>query len=250
MNGFSNGNNPQQPAVQPAQVDKDGWSLGGTQFRSPREVYSRSLFRICLKFTTSEDEDEGKPEPATAFWTLYGRETTIGNNVSDSICRKMDDSMTGAKAGSLSRLTDRHGPEAAQCALAASLTTGWHIEGSRGDAAIRVGKAKILNSSSSTSNYNLQSLDATRWKLVVGASFAAGNSVFTVEEVTARSLKIQCNKGPMRGKLVTVTKTPYVFGRAHEADLCIMDRELSRRHGAILYHQNQFILTDLESTVS
>jgi hypothetical protein len=67
----------------------------------------------------------------------------------------------------------------------------------------------------------------------------------------------------MRGKLIDVaaTNTPFVFGRAHEADLCVMDRELSRRHGAILYVRRggaasrigggggSFILVDLESTV-
>ena len=59
--------------------DPEAWTRGGKEFASSREIYTRSLFRICLKFTTSEDEDEGKPEPATAFWTLYGRPTTIGN---------------------------------------------------------------------------------------------------------------------------------------------------------------------------
>ena len=71
----------------------------------------------------------------------------------------------------------------------------------------------------------------------------------------------------MRGKLIDVqaSRCPYVFGRAHQADLCIMDRELSRRHGAILYLPNRggngannkpktgngvFVLVDLESTVS
>jgi hypothetical protein len=77
----------------------------------------------------------------------------------------------------------------------------------------------------------------------------------------------------MRGKPVDIhaSRCPFVFGRAHEADLCIMDRELSRRHGAILYVANRnakrqtnnsssigkgpaqtpgvFILVDLESTV-
>jgi hypothetical protein len=69
----------------------------------------------------------------------------------------------------------------------------------------------------------------------------------------------------MRGKLIDVlaSKCPYVFGRAHEADLCIMDRELSRKHGAIVYLPRGgskqsgsrqaggiFALVDLESTVS
>lgn len=70
----------------------------------------------------------------------------------------------------------------------------------------------------------------------------------------------------MRGKLIDVyaSRCPYVFGRAHEADLCIMDRELSRKHGVIVYVPNRnsnsptknanrkingtFILSDLEST--
>ena len=36
-----------------------GWSRGGRQFSSSRVVYTRGLYRVCLKFTTSEDEDEG-----------------------------------------------------------------------------------------------------------------------------------------------------------------------------------------------
>jgi hypothetical protein len=110
------------------------------------------------------------------------------------------------------------------------------------------------------------SLDADRWALVKGASFAAGNSVFNVEDFNEakQRITIHCSKGPMRGKLIDVhaSRCPFVFGRAHEADLCIMDRELSRRHGAILYVTSPnnkkgkgkaggvFILTDLESTVS
>lgn len=252
-----------------ASADRDGWSRGGRQFATSREVYTRSMFRICLKFTTSEDEDEGKPEPATAYWTLYGRTSTIGNGgpstpSPDDICRRMDDSMTGPAAGVLARLTDFDGEQSALHALRAAMTTGWHIRGDRGDAAIRVGKAKAMSMNSGgkpQKEARLLSLDAERWVLCKGASFAAGNSVFNVEDVNDAKQKItvHCSKGPMRGKLIDVhaSKCPYVFGRAHEADLCIMDRELSRKHGAILYLPNKsgkknggnFVLTDLESTV-
>jgi len=173
--------------------DRDTWSRGGRQFASPREVYTRALYRICLKFTTSEDEDEGKPEPATAYWTLYGRATTIGNGppsspTPDDICRRMDDSMTGPAAGILARLTDADGEQAALHALRAMMTSGWHIRGDRGDAAIRVGKAKVYNSNNTggeetQKEARLLSLDAERWILCKGSSFAAGNSVFNVEDV-------------------------------------------------------------------
>ena len=261
-------------------VERDGWRLGGLQFSTSREVYTRSLFRLCLKFTTSEDEDEGKPEAATAFWTLFGRPTSIGNGgpssqTPDDIVRRMDDSMTGPGAGVLSRLVDTDGDQAAVYALRSGLTTGWHIRGDRGDAAVRVGKAKVFTASQSGDNTRREaqilSLDADRWALVKGASFAAGNSVFNVEDSNENKqrITIHCSKGPMRGKLIDIpaSRCPFVFGRAHEADLCIMDRELSRRHGAILYIPTSnnssnnrngrgkgkstgiFILTDLESTV-
>lgn len=253
-------------------TDRDAWTRGGRQFSSPREVYTRSLYRICLKFTTSEDEDEGKPEPATAYWTVYGRTCTIGNGVAtsptpDDICRRMDDSMTGPAAGILARLTDFDGEQAAIHALRAAMTTGWHIRGDRGDAAVRVGKAKIFvtnsNSDEPRKAARLLTLDAERWVLCKGASFAAGNSVFNVEEMNEAKQKItiHCTKGPMRGKLIDIhaQRCPFVFGRAHEADLCIMDRELSRKHGAILYiptgianskggKRGIFVLADLEST--
>lgn len=258
--------------------ETESWSRGGRQFASAREVYTRSLFRICLKFTTSEDEDEGKPEPATAFWTFYGRQTTIGNGAPsshspDDICRRMDDSMTGPSAGILARLTDFDGDQAAGYALRSGMTTGWHIRGDRGDAAIRVGKAKVFSGKNGpdgpTREAQLLSLDADRWVLCKGASFAAGNSVFNVEDVSEPKQKItvHCSKGPMRGKLIDIhaARCPFVFGRAHEADLCIMDRELSRRHGAVIYIPGRknaagrgkttatsgtFVLVDLESTVS
>jgi hypothetical protein len=255
-------------------ADTDAWTRGGRQFASSREVYTRSLYRICLKFTTSEDEDEGKPEPATAFWTLYGRQTTIGNggpssHAPDDICRRMDDSMTGPSAGLLSRITDFDGDQTAAYSLRAGATIGWHIKGDRGDAAVRVGKAKVFSGKNGpdgpTRECQILSLDADRWALVKGSSFAAGNSVFNVEDVNdaKQKITIHCSKGPMRGKLIDVyaSRCPFVFGRAHEADLCIMDRELSRRHGAVLYLPNRkaargkggsgfFILVDLESTVS
>ncbi len=264
-------------------ADRDAWGRGGRQFASPREVYTRSLYRICLKFTTSEDEDEGKPEPATAYWTVYGRSCTIGNGVAtsptpDDICRRMDDSMTGPAAGVLARLTDFDGEQSALDSLRAGMTCGWHIRGDRGDSAVRVGKAKVFVSNGSNGGggggggdevrkeARLLSLDAERWVLCKGASFAAGNSVFNVEEVNElrEKITIHCSKGPMRGKLIDIyaSRCPFVFGRAHEADLCIMDRELSRKHGAIVYLPNGggansksrkggvYVLTDLESTVS
>mmetsp|Transcript_39749 Transcript_39749/g.95636 ORF Transcript_39749/g.95636 Transcript_39749/m.95636 type:complete len:679 (-) Transcript_39749:227-2263(-) len=244
------------------------WSRGGRQFSSSREVYTRGLYRVCLKFTTSEDEDEGKPEPATAYWTLYGRNTTIGNGVPnsqrpDDICRRMDDSMSGPAAGILTCLTDEDGEQAALYALRAGMTCGWHIRGERGDAAVRVGKAKVYSKqapdgSGAMKEARLLTLDAERWGLIDGASFAAGNSVFSVEEVNEKEQKltIHCSKGPLRNKSIEVParRCPFVFGRAHEADLCIMDRELSRKHGVILYVRPQgrkngvFVLADLEST--
>lgn len=265
--------NSSTPTDQQLQRYEEGWSRAGLQFSSTREVYTRSLYRLCLKFTTSEDEDEGKPEPATAFWTVYNKATTIGNagpssQNPDSICRRMDDSMSGPAAGVLARLTDSEGEDAAIHALRASMTTGWHIRGDRGDAAVRVGKAKVLPTKASTGDgagreAQILSLDADRWVLCKDASFAAGNSVFNVEDYNEGKQKItvNCTKGPMRGKLFDIhaSRCPFVFGRAHEADLCIMDRELSRRHGAILYMPNRknrkqgsgaFVLVDLESTVS
>jgi len=259
-------------------TDRDSWSRGGRQFASPREVYTRSLYRICLKFTTSEDEDEGKPEPATAYWTVFGKGTSIGNgppssSSPDDICRRMDDSMSGPAAGVLSRLSDVEGEQAAMHALRAAMTSGWHVRGERGDAAVRVGRAKVFvpnNNSNAASNEDpikaarLLTLDAERWVLCKGASFAAGNSVFNVEDVNdvKQKITVHCSKGPMKGKLIDIyaSRCPYVFGRAHEADLCIMDRELSRKHGAILYIPNRasnkgvkkaggnFVLADLEST--
>lgn len=271
--GGGNAASSGQKANEAPRADNDAWARGGRQFASVREVYTRSLYRICLKFTTSEDEDEGKPEPATAFWTLYGRQTTIGNggpssHSPDDICRRMDDSMTGPAAGVLSRLADVDGDQAASYALRAGMTTGWHIRGDRGDAAVRVGKSKVFSGKNGpegpSREAQILTLDADRWVLVKGASFAAGNSVFNVEDINDAKQKItvHCSKGPMRGKLIDIfaSRCPFVFGRAHEADLCIMDRELSRRHGAVLYVPNRkqgrgkgpgvFILVDLESTVS
>ncbi|KAL7499639.1 hypothetical protein ACHAWT_010336 [Skeletonema menzelii] len=239
------------------------WSRGGRQFSSSREVYTRLLYRICLKFTTSEDEDEGKPEPATAFWTLFGRRTTIGNGVPnsnrpDDICRRMDDSMSGPAAGILANMSDDDGEQAALYAMRAGMTCGWNIIGERGDVAVRVGKAKLYQKSGTMKEARLLTLDAERWVLCNGASFAAGNSVFNVEEVNEKEQKltIHCSKGPLRNKTLEVhaSRCPYVFGRAHEADLCVMDRELSRKHGAILYIRQPgkargvFVLADLEST--
>lgn len=263
----------QMSAQQQKQMQAESWARAGKQFSSPREVYTRSLYRICLKFTTSEDEDEGKPEPSTAYWTVFGKTTTIGNAgqnspAPDTICRRMDDSMSGPAAGVLSRLTDNDGEQAAMYALRSGMTCGWHISGDRGDAAIRVGKAKVFQGKKGTDENTgreaqILSLDADRWVLCKQASFAAGNSVFIVEDYNEAKQKItvHCTKGPMRGKMFDIhaSRCPFVFGRAHEADLCIMDRELSRRHGAILYLPNRknrkagtgaFILVDLESTVS
>jgi hypothetical protein len=158
-------------------------------------------------------------------------------------------------------MSDDDGEQAALFAMRAGMTCGWNILGERGDVAVRVGKAKIYQKSGMGSKEaRLLTLDAERWVLCDGASFAAGNSVFNVEEVNEKEQKltIHCSKGPLRNKTLEVyaSRCPYVFGRAHEADLCVMDRELSRKHGAILYIRQPgkprgvFVLADLESTVS
>jgi len=259
--------------------DREVWTRGGRQFANPREVYTRSLYRVCLKFTTSEDEDEGKPEPSTAFWALFGKSTTIGNGgpsspTPDNICRKMDESISGPAAGIISRVNDFDGEQAALYALRAAMTTGWNIRGDRGDAAIRVGRAKIVSAEQASNaggqdsrkTFKFLSLDAERWMLCKNASFSAGNSLFIVEDIheSKQKITIHCTKGPMRGKMIDITSSqcPYIFGRAHEADLCLMDRELSRKHGAIVFvpeaesspkstktNGGTFVLTDLESTV-
>merc|ERR1719491_1085772 len=212
-------NNPNAVSSSVGGGENEGWSRGGRQFATSREVYTRSLFRVCLKFTTSEDEDEGKPEPGTAFWTLYGRQTTIGNGAPsshnpDDICRRMDDSMTGPSAGILARLSDFDGEQAAGYAFRSGLTSGWHIRGDRGDAAVRVGKAKVFMHDNQK-NASVLSLDADRWVLGKNASFAAGNSVFTVEECSERQITVHCTRGPMRGKFfeILANRCPYVFGR-------------------------------------
>lgn len=262
ITSMSNGGIPDPSLVT---RDPHGWTRGGRQFSSSREVYTRSLYRLCLKFTTSEDEDEGKAEPATAYWTLYGHQTTVGNGgpgspQPDDICRRMDDSMSGPAAGILSRITDHDGDSAASASLRSGLTCAWQIRGDRGDAAIRVGKARVVNHNNGDGGLRkdctVLSLDADRWELCEKASFAAGNSVFVVENnnLQKRVITLHCTRGPMRGKLIEISasRCPFVFGRAHEADLCIMDRELSRRHGAILYmakpNGGAFVLVDLEST--
>ena len=273
----NNTNNTSNMSTEQTRIEtENAWTLAGRQFSGSKEMYTRSLYRLCLKFTTSEDEDEGKPEPSTAFWTIYGVPCTIGNAGPtdpnpDSICRRMDDSMSGPAAGILSRITDQHGMPAVGYAMRSGATTGWHIRGERGDTAVRVGKAKVFSSKQPDAagrEAQILSLDADRWVLCKGASFAAGNSVFSVEDHNEAKAKltIHCSKGPMRGKVIDIyaSRCPYVFGRAHEADLCVMDRELSRRHGAILYlprkgnqaktgssnpPKGNFVLVDLESTV-
>lgn len=174
--------------------------------------------------------------------------------------------MSGPAAGILSCLVDEEGEQAAMFALKAGMTCGWQIRGERGDVAVRVGRAKVFSKQQGSGgggedkDARLLTLDAERWVLGEGASFAAGNSVFTVEKVdeAKQKLTIHCSKGPLRNKAIEVlaSRCPFVFGRAHEADLCIMDRELSRKHGAILYVKSpgrkngNFVLADLESTVS
>ena len=153
-------------------------------------------------------------------------------------------------------LTQRH-------AANAGLSCGWHVYGDRGDAAIRCGQAQLLSSSkkatatSTNGNIKVLSMDALRWELCPGASFAAGNSVFIVDDVNydLKQVTFTATKGPIRNRTMVIShqQCPFVFGRAHEADLCIMDRELSRRHGAILFSatngkRGAFVLVDLQST--
>jgi len=111
----------------------------------------------------------------------------------------------------------------------------------------------IPGGASSSRSVTLESENALFWKLEPGTIFSAGNSVFGIVDVNSQSKKItvKITKGPNENKQITISaaQTPYVCGRTHEADFSVSDRELSRKHFAIIYTQSgEFAIVDLKST--
>lgn len=67
-------------------------------------------------------------------------------------------------------------------------------------------------------------------------------------EESPPKLTLSALTGPKKGSLIAVTPEGASMGRSNDNTVSIPDRELSRRHSLVSYHDGQFFVSDLGST--
>ncbi|MGD8603648.1 MAG: FHA domain-containing protein [Anaerolineales bacterium] len=86
---------------------------------------------------------------------------------------------------------------------------------------------------------------AEGWERCVACGRAAPSSNNDVETRTGASLIVV--EGGMAGKVFPLQYEVHVIGRGEEADLIILDPEISRMHARFKRHEEHYILEDLRS---
>ena len=93
------------------------------------------------------------------------------------------------------------------------------------------------------------------WELVRDAFFSAGTSIFRstgIEKVPGGddALRIEVVEGPLKGEIVVIGKGGGSIGRSSDNSICIPDKELSRKHSAIVFDDKtgKYFVQDVGST--
>mmetsp|Transcript_7580 Transcript_7580/g.12768 ORF Transcript_7580/g.12768 Transcript_7580/m.12768 type:complete len:598 (-) Transcript_7580:176-1969(-) len=90
-----------------------------------------------------------------------------------------------------------------------------------------------------------------RWYMERSARFSAGNSVIESNGVNEDgALELIAIEGPLKGKTMIITKAGATFGRSSENQVCIPDKELSRKHSRIDFDEKtqRYVVNDMGST--
>lgn len=90
-----------------------------------------------------------------------------------------------------------------------------------------------------------------KWCLDKDARFSAGNSVIESRGVSEEGeLELVAIEGPLKGKVMMVPKTGATFGRSSDNQVCIPDKELSRKHTRVDYDEKakKYVVNDMGST--
>ena len=94
------------------------------------------------------------------------------------------------------------------------------------------------------------------WELVRDAYFSAGTSIFRstgIEKVPGGgndALRIEVIEGPLKGEIMIIGKGGGSIGRSSDNSICIPDKELSRKHSAIVFDERsgKYFIQDVGST--
>lgn len=93
------------------------------------------------------------------------------------------------------------------------------------------------------------------WELVRDAFFSAGTSIFRstgIEKVPGGddALRVEVMEGPLKGEIMVIGKGGGSIGRSSDNSICIPDKELSRKHSAIVFDERtgKFFIQDVGST--
>jgi pSer/pThr/pTyr-binding forkhead associated (FHA) protein len=90
-----------------------------------------------------------------------------------------------------------------------------------------------------------------KWYLDKEARFSAGNSVIESRGLTEEGeLELLAVEGPLKGKVMIIAKSGATFGRSSDNQVCIPDKELSRKHTRVDYDEKakKFVVNDMGST--
>lgn len=97
----------------------------------------------------------------------------------------------------------------------------------------------------------LNNSNSKKWYLEKDARFSAGNSIIQSNGMNEDgSLELIVIEGPIKDKVLNITKSGATLGRSSENFICIPDRELSRKHTRVDYDErsNRYTVNDMGST--
>ncbi len=97
----------------------------------------------------------------------------------------------------------------------------------------------------------LGSSHSRKWFLDQKARFSAGNSVIESQGIDEDGqLELLVIEGPLKGKIMQVSKKGATFGRSSDNTVCIPDKELSRKHTRIDFDEKtkKYTVGDMGST--
>jgi len=189
----------------------------GDHAESRRQTDSDGRIKnIVLKFTTLSEGNVDAPS-----FTVDQNGAKIGRNTSNQICIPSDTKLA---------------PEAHST-----------IEFYRGSFCINDGGYTF----SASIRIGLNNGHNKKWFMDKDARFSAGNSVIESRGVDeGGNLELLVIEGPLKDKVLKITRKGATFGRSSENQVCIPDRELSRKHSRVDFDERsgRYTVNDMGST--
>lgn len=177
---------------------------------------SDGIEEIVLKFTTVSES------PEAASFTVTKDGASIGRDVKNSICIQSDQRLASMGHANIEYRKNSF-----------YIIDGGHPF----SASIRIA---------------MRGFGARTWIMDKDVCFSTGNSIFCCigTDLETGELIVEAVEGPLKGQIIRVNKNGATLGRSSENNICVPDRELSRKHSKIEYDEkiDRYVISDIGST--